>query len=414
MVKVVLFDTFMRTAAPAILDSEGISCHQSPRAAGTQQFHINNDSIIDQSGRITKNKSRRQKYKERLTPVLKFNVCMPIERARSYDMPATHRSTRSSQRRKMVLPVTVVRNNGEKQLAHTLDLTEVSARLGGLCTQLEPGEVIEIHRGAVKAKFQVFWMGAPGSAMEGQAGVRTLEAGKIIWGINLPEDERDLVPQGAGHRQEMPPVRTNVPSPGEKRWHTRFECSGGASVRAANTTFPVHAQVKDISQGGVYVETTAPMPVNTEVNIKMNVEGVAIETAGVVRTSYPMVGMGVSFLRISPANQEKVNGIILALRGKASPAKAVDAQMEQADASALAGQLTRPDAATPRLASYSAHVLAAALREFTAGMDEWKSKCAAGEADEVRQAIQELQTRMMVPQVEMVDYFAPQSPRGLA
>jgi hypothetical protein len=332
-------------------------------------------------------------------------------------MPATHRSTRSSQRRKMVLPVTVVRNNGEKQLAHTLDLTEVSARLGGLCTLLEPGEVIEIQRAAVKAKFQVFWMGAPGSAMEGQAGVRTMEAGKVIWGINLPNDETDLVPQATNQRQEMPPIRTNVPNPGEKRWHTRFECSGGASVRAANASFPVHAQVKDISQGGVYVETTAPMPVNTEVSIKMNVEGMAIETAGVVKTSYPMVGMGISFLRISSANQEKINGILLGLRGgKTSPLKP-DAQPSSAqeDASSSAPIPAKSEANIPRLSSYPGRTLAALFRELTAGLDGWKAKYSATEIEEVRLALQDLQTKLSPPQpVDMVDYFAPQIPRGMA
>ncbi|HYL93171.1 MAG TPA: hypothetical protein VEW69_08435, partial [Alphaproteobacteria bacterium] len=69
-------------------------------------------------------------------------------------------------RRKVVLPVTVVRHDGaERQLAHTLDLTETSARLGGLCCVLETGEIIELQRGNNKSKFQVFWMGAPGSAM---------------------------------------------------------------------------------------------------------------------------------------------------------------------------------------------------------------------------------------------------------
>ena len=72
-------------------------------------------------------------------------------------------SKRGKLRRKVVLPVTVIRRNGEeRQLAHTLDVTEISARLGGLGVLLEPGEVIEIQRGAVKAKFQVHWMGAPG------------------------------------------------------------------------------------------------------------------------------------------------------------------------------------------------------------------------------------------------------------
>src|SRR6266481_919341 len=112
-------------------------------------------------------------------------------------------SVRTTLRRKLLLSVTVIRHDGrEKQLAHTLDLTEVSARLGGLRTLLEPGEVIELQRGAVKAKFQVFWMGAIGSAMEGQAGVRSLDTGKAIWGVNLPADEADFSGDKALLRKE--------------------------------------------------------------------------------------------------------------------------------------------------------------------------------------------------------------------
>ena len=96
-------------------------------------------------------------------------------------------------RRKVVLPITILRRNGqEKLLAHTLDLTENSARIGGVAASLDPGETIEVQRGAVKAKFQVFWMGAPSSAMAGQAGIRTLEPNKSIWGVNLPEDAPDF------------------------------------------------------------------------------------------------------------------------------------------------------------------------------------------------------------------------------
>jgi hypothetical protein len=50
--------------------------------------------------------------------------------------------------------------------------------------------MIEIQRGAVKARFQVVWMGASGSPSARQAGVRCMEP-KVIWGVDLPEDERD-------------------------------------------------------------------------------------------------------------------------------------------------------------------------------------------------------------------------------
>jgi hypothetical protein len=232
------------------------------------------------------------------------------------------RSVRSTHRRKLVLPVTVIRQDGrEKQLAHTLDLTEVSARLGGLRTFLEPGEVIELQRGTVKAKFQVFWMGAQGSAMEGQAGVRNLDGNKALWGANLPPDEPDFAGDKILQRKEKPAVHVAGRPAGEKRWHTRFECTGAAAVRAAEANFPIYGQIKDLAQGGVYVETATPLPVNTQVDVKMNVEGTPIEAPGIVRTSYPMVGMGVSFQKVTAENRDKIADVIQTLRQKTQGAK---------------------------------------------------------------------------------------------
>src|SRR5258708_10822170 len=100
-------------------------------------------------------------------------------------------STRAKLRRKVVLAVSIIRcSTQEKQLAHTLDITESSARLGGLSTRFESGEMIEIQRGAIKARFQVVWMGKTGTPTERQAGVRAMEP-KVIWGVDLPNDERD-------------------------------------------------------------------------------------------------------------------------------------------------------------------------------------------------------------------------------
>src|SRR5260221_14630673 len=100
-------------------------------------------------------------------------------------------STRGKLRRKVLLAVSIIRcTTQEKQLAHTLDITESSARLGGLSTRFESGEMIEIQRGAIKARFQVVGMGKPGTPTERQAGGRAMGP-KIIWGGDLPNDERD-------------------------------------------------------------------------------------------------------------------------------------------------------------------------------------------------------------------------------
>jgi hypothetical protein len=322
-------------------------------------------------------------------------------------MSSRNRSTRSSLRRKVLLPVTVLRQNGqEKQLAHTLDLTEVSARLGGLLSLLEPGEIIEIQRGAIKAKFQVFWMGAPGSAMQGQAGVRSIEPNKNIWGISLPVQEAVPARQTAARRKADSEHTEARPAP-EKRWHTRFECSGGASVRAEGSGFPIHGQVKDIAQGGVYVETTAPLTTNTEVYVKMNVEGVAVESAGVVRTSYPMVGMGISFQNISAENQERVDGILRAIRARAaSPKNLTEAAYTPA---------SQPKSNLPglHLNAYPVRVLAMACRTLAADFDAWKASRSPADLDELRLALVELQQKLSpAPQIELLDFLSSTMPRG--
>lgn len=327
-------------------------------------------------------------------------------------MFSSHRSTRSTLRRKVVLPVTVIRHNGqEKQLAHTLDLTEVSARLGGLCSLLEPGETIELQRGAVKARFQVFWMGAPGSAMEGQAGVRSVEPNKNVWGIHLPADEPDTSADYALRRQ-MPPTSTNARPSGDRRWHTRFECSGGASVRAQGSGFPVHGQVKDIARGGVYVETTTPLTLNTEVYVKMNVEGVPVESPGVVRTSYPMVGMGISFQNTSAENQERLDQVIQTIRSKSSTPKGVTEPAMVA--SNTPKKTLLPHTTGLRLSSYPAGILATAFRMFAADFDEWKTQRTEAELDELRVALVELQQKVSnpLPHVDLTEALSSAVFRG--
>ncbi|HEY5030500.1 MAG TPA: PilZ domain-containing protein [Candidatus Angelobacter sp.] len=319
-------------------------------------------------------------------------------------MSSMIRSTRSSLRRKMVLPVTVIRQNGqEKQLAHTLDLTAVSARLGGLCSLLQPGEVIEVQRDTLKAKFQVFWMGAAGSAMEGQAGVRGLEPDKNIWGINLPVDETDTTRSPELLRKDSFHTRIEGRPVTERRWYTRLECTGGATVHAEGLGFPILGQVKDISQGGVYVETLTQVKVNTEVYIRMNVEGIEVESPGVVRTSYPLVGIGISFQNLSPHNQEKIFTILQSIRNRAAASKNMTGP-------ALASGNSDSGPAELQLDAYPVRVLATAFRTLAANFDNLKIARSPAELDELRLALSELETKLSPPpQIELVDFYSASS-----
>jgi TonB family protein len=93
-------------------------------------------------------------------------------------------------RTKMVLPLRVWVNgqDGETQptqLAHTLDISHIGCRLGGLRTELSPGQTIALQRGQHKANFRVIWSKHLGPD-ENQAGIEALEYGKNIWAVELP------------------------------------------------------------------------------------------------------------------------------------------------------------------------------------------------------------------------------------
>jgi hypothetical protein len=224
-------------------------------------------------------------------------------------------SVRSALRRRVVLPVTVF-HNPDKQLAHTLDATSNSARLAGLQLPLEPGAVIEIQRNASRAKFQVFWVGAPNTLLSGQAGVRSLPGSKTIWTADFPHDEPDLRCETQLLRSGLPLVLTTHTSPVE-RPAVQQEFKGGASIRATGYSHAIYAQIVEISQIGALLMTPFVLPVSTELYVLLNLQGFVVEVPGVVRASDAKSGMQIGFLKMSQLAQEK---LAMALRLLQPPA----------------------------------------------------------------------------------------------
>jgi len=313
-------------------------------------------------------------------------------------------ANRGKLRRKLVLPVTVIRGDGEqKQLAHTLDVTEISARLGGLNMQLEPGEIIEIQRGARKAKFHVYWMGSPGTEREGQAGVRGIDAGKSIWSIHLPADEPDISVDAFHLRRTTLSSRTSVGSYSEMRHPARYECNTGATLRAPGSNYAVRVQLKSIHLDGLLVETATTLPLNTVVSLEMQLEGVAVETAGMVLVSTPRVGMEIGFHKVSPETKRKIVLVLQKLKQKAW-----DQQQVPVPPAPVAPRLAAPPQAVPQLNCVdAARVLVAICKTLSSDFDYWKSTRTAAEVEELRIAVIELHERLVpAPAVDLREFLA--------
>ena len=59
------------------------------------------------------------------------------------------------------------------------------------------------------------------------------------------------------------------------------------------------ATFSDVSLHGCYVEAQATYPVGTILHMKLEANGVRVETKGNVRVSYPYLGMGIAFVDMS-------------------------------------------------------------------------------------------------------------------
>jgi len=90
-------------------------------------------------------------------------------------------------RTRMVLPLRVwledLGAEAPTYLAHTIDTSEIGCRLGGLRTELHPGQIITLQRGQHKAPFRVIWSRQL-EPRENHAGLEAVDHSVNIWSAN--------------------------------------------------------------------------------------------------------------------------------------------------------------------------------------------------------------------------------------
>ena len=105
-------------------------------------------------------------------------------------IPNFWRVTRRDRRIPVSVPIKVrgVDSEGHQftQSAQAIDVSRHGARLDGIGYVTRPGETIEVKRRWQSARFRVVWVGNPGTAEAGQAGVYALQPEKNPWGIDIP------------------------------------------------------------------------------------------------------------------------------------------------------------------------------------------------------------------------------------
>lgn len=125
---------------------------------------------------------------------------------------------------------------------------------------------------------------------------------------------------GSGSGQQAPEIGPGIPADGdnrlqgaEKRRSLRYRCEGSIELREINCDVRTWATFSDISLHGCYVEAQATYPPGTAVHLKLEANDIRVETQGLVRVTYPYLGMGISFEDMSEENKAALRRLLATL-----------------------------------------------------------------------------------------------------
>jgi hypothetical protein len=132
-----------------------------------------------------------------------------------------------------------------------------------------------------------------------------------------PPKAGDATPSGRGL---APPATETLPFE-DRRKSPRLHCSGSVEFQVAGREVLMWGTLTDISLHGCYVEMKDTFPVGAQVHLVLKSCGGRVESRGQVRTSYPALGMGISFTDIDRKQQGQLQQLLAMLAGHSSTGK---------------------------------------------------------------------------------------------
>jgi len=126
-------------------------------------------------------------------------------------------------------------------------------------------------------------------------------------------NEGDSAPSAPPAATAASPALDAVPV--NRRNSTRYKCEGSVEFYIEGSDVRTWGMVSDVSRSGCYVELHSTSPVDTPLNMRLDVGGFRVRLKGAVRTSYPSLGMGIAFTEVDEANTVQLDGLLLHLSG---------------------------------------------------------------------------------------------------
>lgn len=101
----------------------------------------------------------------------------------------------------------------------------------------------------------------------------------------------------------------------EKRKSPRYACDGSVRLQKPGGA-STWARFTDIGLHGCYIECASPYSIGTNLDLKLELDGIRVEANVQVRVSYPGLGMGVAFMKISEQEQSHLHELLRAISAR--------------------------------------------------------------------------------------------------
>jgi hypothetical protein len=184
------------------------------------------------------------------------------------------------------------------QTVTTQNISRQGALLDGIQSAFEPGEIISVSHKNNKARFRVIWMGDAASGKAGQMGVQSIDPAKCIW------DAATLPPTAAD---------TYAAKAQERRQHRRVPCKLGAELYMQGTEALVRVDVRNISEGGCFVEMPTLPPDQSQLKITIWANNTKLAMRGAVASRRPGFGISIKFTEMTTEVRQQLHRFIQSL-----------------------------------------------------------------------------------------------------
>jgi len=220
-----------------------------------------------------------------------------------------HSQERLNKRVQLALPVRVTCRDSENrpvlEMACTYDISSSGARLTGLRSAKQEGEIIAIERGRNNKTFcRIVWIGGPDSELRGQIGIECAEPGRMMWEMELSQVEEIYDPILRENQTRAANLSVSKVD-GNRRRLQRFPLTGMAELSGVGpNSRQLQGGLKDLSETGcLVVSSHAPAP-GTGVKVTLNIANYQLAMKGMVRHADPGLGMGIEFQEIRKGDRQ--------------------------------------------------------------------------------------------------------------